>query len=247
MNLTSNEIRKLNLLLLIDEIGKKSDLAKIADTDPAYISQILSQKNPRNIGDDLARKLEKGCRKPRGWMDAYHDKTPTKQTLPLQPTDSHALPRAQIIEWESPEDLPDGEYVIVPRFRLKLSAGNGNYITEELPDAPLAFTTEWIKKKGVRRSELCIVNATGDSMEPSICDGALLLVDTHSKQVTDGKVYALRYGDELRVKRLYRRYDGGLIIRSDNQAKYPDEALAPSDMNDHIYVIGRVIWQAADL
>lgn len=252
MNLTNNEIRKLNLLLLIDEVGKKSDLAKIADTDPAYISQILSKKNPRNIGDDLARKLEKGCRKPRGWMDTYHDKTPTKQTALQQPTDSNAepnqaLPRVQIIEWENPEDLPDGEYVIVPRFRLKLSAGNGNHVTEELPDAPLAFTTEWIKKKGARRSELCVVNATGDSMEPSICDGALLLIDTHSKQVTDGKVYALRYGDELRVKRLYRRYDGGLIIRSDNQTKYPDETLTPNELNEHIYVIGRVIWQAADL
>lgn len=92
MNLTNNEIRKLNLLLLIDEVGKKSDLAKIADTDPAYISQILSKKNPRNIGDDLARKLEKGCRKPRGWMDTYHDKTPTKQTALQQPTDSNAAP-----------------------------------------------------------------------------------------------------------------------------------------------------------
>lgn len=72
MNLTNNEIRKQNLLILIKEVGKKSDLAKLADTDPAYISQVLSEKTKRNIGDDFARKLEKGCKKPRGWMDVYH-------------------------------------------------------------------------------------------------------------------------------------------------------------------------------
>lgn len=157
------------------------------------------------------------------------------------------LKPVQIIEWENPEDLPDDQYALIPRVRLKLSAGNGTLITEELPDAPLAFTTEWIKRKGVKRSKLVIVNATGDSMEPTLCDGALLLIDTGSTEITDGRIYALRYGDQLRVKRLYRRYDGGLIIRSDNQHKYPDEILTPTDMNEHIYVIGRVIWQAGDL
>ncbi len=153
----------------------------------------------------------------------------------------------EIIAWENPEDLPDDQYAIVPRVRLKLSDGNGNLITEELPDAPLAFKTEWLKRKGVKRSNLVVVNAIGDSMEPAICCGALLLIDTGSTEIVDGRVYALRYGDELRVKRLYKRYDGGIIIRSDNRGKYPDETLAASDLNDRIYVIGRAIWQAGDL
>ncbi len=74
MALTINEIRKTNLLILIDEVGKKSAIAKLADTDPAYISQVLSEnpKHSRNIGEDFARKLESGCGKPRGWMDQYH-------------------------------------------------------------------------------------------------------------------------------------------------------------------------------
>ncbi|WAR46936.1 hypothetical protein [Methylomonas rapida] len=74
MALTINEIRKTNLLILIDEVGKKSTIAKLADTDPAYISQVLSEnpKHSRNIGEDFARKLENGCGKPRGWMDQYH-------------------------------------------------------------------------------------------------------------------------------------------------------------------------------
>lgn len=174
------------------------------------------------------------------WL-VYGKGTPT-------PSASDAgLMRAQIIEWEKPEDLPDDKYVIVPRFKLKLSAGNGSFITEEFPGEPLAFTSKWIKEKGVCRSSLCLVNATGDSMEPTITDGSLLLIDIKSTSVIDGKVYALRYGEELRVKRLFKRYDGGLIIRSDNQHKYPDEVILPNEMNNHIYVIGRCIWQAGDL
>jgi len=70
--MTIREIRVENLKLLIKKIGKKSELAEKAETNPAYISQVLSKKTKRSIGDVLARKLEKACDKETGWLDTYH-------------------------------------------------------------------------------------------------------------------------------------------------------------------------------
>ena len=53
------------------------------------------------------------------------------------------------------------------------------------------------------------------------------------------KVYALRYGNDLRIKRLYRRLDGTLILRSDNP-RYKDEEVPPVLAEEHITIIGRV-------
>jgi len=69
---TINEIRRANLILLKGEFRTYAEIAKRANTDPAYLSQILSTKNPRNMGDDVARHIEEGCGKPVGWMDKYH-------------------------------------------------------------------------------------------------------------------------------------------------------------------------------
>lgn len=155
---------------------------------------------------------------------------------------------AQVITWETPDDLPAGVYAIVPRVRLFLSAGNGRYATEEELGAPLAFTAQWIHERGLHKKNLVCVNAIGDSMEPRIHCGDTLLVNVGDKTVTDGNVYAIRYGDDLRVKRLFKRFDGGFIIRSDNSAKYPDEIAAPLDIEaGHISVIGRVVWVSGNI
>lgn len=66
------QIRKANLRILIGEAGKAAKLAKCVDTDPSYISQIISKKGGREVGDEFARKLERATGKPHGWMDQDH-------------------------------------------------------------------------------------------------------------------------------------------------------------------------------
>ena len=69
----SKSIRKRNLAALIELYGSQHALAMAVDTDPAYISQIMSEKSKANIGDTLARKIEKSLEKPHGWMDIDHN------------------------------------------------------------------------------------------------------------------------------------------------------------------------------
>jgi phage repressor protein C with HTH and peptisase S24 domain len=231
----------------------QADLAKKSKVSQTTISDI---ERGRNDGSksilDLARAL--GCRPE--WLQngelPEEDGEPGQQGKAGEQSTGYSVPKKSssmltesipIIEWENPEDLPENVYALVPRVMVKLSAGNGYINYEEETGPPLAFQSSWIKREGLHRSSLCVVEAHGDSMEDRIHDGDILVVDTSKKQVVDGKVYALRYQNELRVKRLYRRYDGGLILHSDNKDKYPPENIPPEGF-DHIEIIGRVVHLA---
>jgi len=78
-NNTIQEIRRTNLRLLIEESDEKTAIAIATrcDTSASYLSQILirfkmASGKSREVGTGLARKLEKGCKKPKGWMDVVH-------------------------------------------------------------------------------------------------------------------------------------------------------------------------------
>lgn len=68
----SKEIRRINLEYLINSVGSIKALAELIDSNPDYISQIKGSKAKKNVGDKLARRLEKAFRKEHGWMDKLH-------------------------------------------------------------------------------------------------------------------------------------------------------------------------------
>ncbi|MFG0408195.1 S24 family peptidase [Pseudomonas sp. NY5710] len=63
------EIRKQNLVKLIAD-QKKGACAERWGMAPAHLSQILSDKTAKNLGDDVARRIEGIEGLPRGWFDA---------------------------------------------------------------------------------------------------------------------------------------------------------------------------------
>lgn len=150
-----------------------------------------------------------------------------------------------ILAWQHEDDLPPGEFVMVPRLELKLSAGNGNDQVEiQFNEAqPQAFRADWVRNQGLKPKKLAAMTADGRSMEPTIHDGDSLLVDTGQIEVKDGKVYALWYEGGERVKRLFRMPGGGLRIRSDNATENPEILLGPEYMG-HVRIIGRVVHRS---
>lgn len=66
-------IRLINLRKLLKETKTAASLALAANTSPAYLSQILSNRTKGHIGDKLARKLEIAAKKPCGWLDSLHE------------------------------------------------------------------------------------------------------------------------------------------------------------------------------
>lgn len=148
-----------------------------------------------------------------------------------------------VIAWETPDDLPDNQFALVERRAVKLSAGSGKMVFEEEVLPPLPFRADWLRARRVtRHSNLVIVYAEGDSMEPDIKDGDAVLLDMGQTEIVDGLVYAIDYGGHLRIKRLQKRFDSGLIIISDNSSKHPAQSLSPDEAR-HITVLGRAIWR----
>lgn len=75
---TTADIRRQNLIRLIEEFGTQEAVAARAGTSQVYISQLRTNARdsktgrPREVGARLARNLEHGCGKATGWMDVEH-------------------------------------------------------------------------------------------------------------------------------------------------------------------------------
>lgn len=111
------------------------------------------------------------------------------------------------------------------------------------PDKP--FQKELLEAQNLDLESLYWMNAPDDSMSPSVREGDVLIVDISDREVKDGKVYVVRYGESLIIKRLFKRING-LLLRSDNTAAVPDETLPPNKQ-DAIEVVGRVVLRIGEL
>ncbi|QYG03870.1 hypothetical protein KY496_11065 [Massilia sp. NP310] len=152
-----------------------------------------------------------------------------------------AAPIDRAIQARDPEDVPADDFVSVPESRIEFSAGNGRTAHYELleDEEPATYRRSWFQKHGMNPDRVRRFRVTGDSMEPMLFAGDTILVNLDETNIVDGRLYALRYGDELRVKFLSKRLDGALILRSKNDA-YKDEEVSAEMANEHISIIGRV-------
>jgi phage repressor protein C with HTH and peptisase S24 domain len=133
------------------------------------------------------------------------------------------------------------EFVLLPRYDVQASAGAGALIHSEQIVDYLAFKADWVRDRlGRRPSDLLLLEASGDSMQPTIHHGDLLLVDRSTDHLRDSAIYVLANGGELMVKRVERRMAGGIVIRSDN-ARYEPETFS-ADEAEALRVIGQVVW-----
>lgn len=137
-------------------------------------------------------------------------------------------------------------------YNVGAAAGNGNYLLDNIPEENvLYFDERWLKNiLGVNPDNLHLIFADGDSMDSGfdtkedIKDKDLLLVDT-SQLTGNNKIFVILVNNsELRVKRLFKKMDGSLIISSNNP-KYPDEIYNVNSSDISIQVIGRVIWNGS--
>lgn len=158
-------------------------------------------------------------------------------SYPEQPT--------SIIALHAEDDLPDG-FVSVPEYTVRFSGGNGQtIISYELEESvePATYRISWLQQERLNPKHLKRFKVTGDSMEPLLYPGDTVLVNTAEnelEQILDGRVYAIRYWDDLRVKQLiYQRTSGILTLRSVNPG-YKDEEVPPGQVTEHITIIGRV-------
>jgi hypothetical protein len=106
------KIRASNLERLIQEFGTLESVAVAAETTAVYLSQLrrgaIDRKTgrPREMGTAIARRLEVGCNKPPGWMDApeapswaAHEPPPSPYDLQSHPLRLQPVSNSPRINW----------------------------------------------------------------------------------------------------------------------------------------------------
>jgi len=138
----------------------------------------------------------------------------------------------------SDTELPG--FTLVPRLDVQASAGNGALAMSEEPIDFLAFQESWLRARNINPKYARVLTAKGDSMEPTIRDGDVLLVDTSIDRVRDNAIYIVVYDGLVLVKRMHGKFDGSMTLISDN-AVYPPETIAAHDVSI-LNIAGRVMW-----
>lgn len=134
-------------------------------------------------------------------------------------------------------------FIRVPKVQARLCAGSGSFETGEDVQAYHLFHGPWLRNKG-RPDDMVLMDIFGDSMEPEIKDGDMILVDQSQTDILSGAIYAVGIDDTIMVKRLEKR-PGKLALISEN-LKYETIFLKEREM-DTVRVIGRLVWICRDL
>ena len=157
------------------------------------------------------------------------------------------LGSGEVQNWNSSSNekyLDELDYV--PDYDVLVSAGmgmDGQGTTS--PRAYQAFRRDWLHQRGLHARNLSIVTARGDSMEPTINNGDMLLVDMSKKVPRDSSIYIIRSNDTLWVKRIQTQPDGKLLLISDNKT-YPPIQLNLDEFDD-VEIVGKVVNISKDI
>lgn len=160
--------------------------------------------------------------------------------------ESNAVLLGPMDVWDDDTPLDDDEVYVPFLKEVELSAGAGITAVQQSHKQKLRFGKATLRRQGVQPSEAVCVSVSGNSMEPVLPHGSTVGVDRGCTTITDGKMYALDHGGQLRVKTLYRLAGGGIRMRSFNRDEHPDEEYTIQEMlQKEIIVLGKVFWSSA--
>lgn len=141
------------------------------------------------------------------------------------------------MEWLSSGELPNENMIPVPQYDLRVSAGHGAYVEMENPIAEFKFHVDWLRMQGLHGKKLSIVPVMGDSMEPTLYDGDLILI--RHDESKDG-ICVLRVNGEVLVKRIQHDFaDNSYLITSDNERYKPIQLT--SEFKGDFAIVGQVV------
>lgn len=129
--------------------------------------------------------------------------------------------------------------ISIPYYpEVSAAAGSGVLVYDESTVKHLQISSAIINIS--TGDNVCLINATGNSMQPVIDDRDLLLVDLTHKDFIDEGIYVIRLDNTLLVKRL-QKIPNGVILISDNP-QYAPITLNSDNFNENdAAIIGKVI------
>lgn len=142
-------------------------------------------------------------------------------------------------------DQDDPDFIQIPMVKLRLQAGVTGFQTEpERRDGgSVGMRRNWVERTGYNPSALIAVQVKGESMEPSLYEDDVVVINTADKQPVDGQVFAVNYEGEAVIKRLTRDAgDWWLTSDSHDQRKHHRKICR----GNACIIIGRVVRKESD-
>lgn len=138
------------------------------------------------------------------------------------------------------------EFTNIPLHEASLAAGAG----AENGSGPiidyLSFRRDWLRRIGTAPANAVLARVEGESMQPTIWAGDMVLIDTGKTEIpirtSNAKkgrspVYALLDDGRARVKRIERPTQDQVMLLSDNPDNGPEFADTKT-----LTIIGKVMW-----
>lgn len=144
-------------------------------------------------------------------------------------------------------EIPDEDDMVdIPFLHdVVASAGGGAIIPQDIDQTAIRFSASFLKDflRVDRFDGIHLISATGNSMEPTIVAGELLMVNPYENEdyrTKDGAIYVIICTDSVFVKRVYRNpISKEMKLISDN--KDVDDIIIQGDDLDGCKIVGRVV------
>ncbi|MCL2123270.1 MAG: helix-turn-helix transcriptional regulator [Desulfovibrionaceae bacterium] len=153
--------------------------------------------------------------------------TPSPPTFPLNMRKIH--------------DAENVDLVLLPLVAARLAAGSGSLESGGELVGRFAFRSDWVYRKG-NPEKMVLMRVTGDSMEPEIRHGDMVLIDREKTQIYGHALYAVGVNDEIYIKEIETLPGRRLVLRSLNSRYTPIEIDLRGDLADSVRIIGRILW-----
>jgi phage repressor protein C with HTH and peptisase S24 domain len=204
--------------------GYQTEIAKALGMKTTTFSNMMCGR--RGMDEDTRRKIANFVGINYEAITASGNITQTKEMAPSTPD--------LLLEYDEPP-----AFIKVLKANQKLSAGNGLFVTDDRFTDHYHFRADWLHSV-CQPNGAILMDVEGESMHPTIKDKDTILIDRMNTNFSDDKIFAVRYGDTVKVKRLRRNISGQVDVISDNNDKnqYKTETVNPEELQ----VLGRVVW-----
>lgn len=197
-------------------------LASMPVKSSADMVQHMLAKHGKNLSDDARQKIAAAVEETAGEVSSGH----------VLPANFASL-------------RPINEEIVIPQYDVRAAMGHGQVppeYTEVVRN--LVVREDILREKGVTytsKTALGMINGWGQSMEGTINDKDLVIVDKGVQDFIGDGIYVLTWHHELYIKRVMRLDEDHYRLISDNQ-HYENQTARIDDVTIHAKVI--LIWNA---
>jgi phage repressor protein C with HTH and peptisase S24 domain len=221
----------------------QSALARASGVPQPTINRILQNVGKKGPEASTLQKLAAACNVTFEWL---HEGSGQKARTSASDTAAESaapLPagsrRVRAVEPDDPS------VAHIRKVQLRVSAGvMGFRVDPEYDDGEtVSLDLRWVARKRLRSDKLVAIAVKGESMEPSLYEDDVVIIDTADTAKQDGAVYVFNYEGEVVVKRLSR--DAGewwLTSDSPDQRKYHRKVCRDREC----IIVGRVVRKESD-